>query len=405
MAVADWGITNNGFYKPSDDEVLEEVIRIYRDNFGDQIDTDPQTPMGQAIAIDAANTSKFYAQLQAEYNSKYPFSATGVNLDKALSAVGSKRNGAVNSTGFVIIYGDENTNIDVGYEMSVVDSPDRIFVTTSPATINQNIVDGKGDTGLVPVSSKVAGAIEAPSGTLTVPSPKTGVDSCNNPEDISVGANAETDPEAKASYKARLQQPGTSSVLGIERALEDLSFVSKATVVENDTDVEDPVTGIPSHAFEAFVEDGGNAANNQEIAETIFYSKPCGIQAHGDVVVTITDSKGIQRDIGFSRPTRIEIYVDAVVTVNNNSADGPIFPTGGLQAVEDAILAYGQSLKQGWDVRYLGIISAIMSVSGVIDVDLKVDTVFPPVGTTDIVIGAVEVAEFDSSRTEVSEAP
>jgi hypothetical protein len=94
--------------------------------------------------------------------------------------------------------------------------------------------------------------------------------------------------------------------------------VLQAFVIENETDVTDGF-GRPPHSFEVIVVGG----DDQEIGQTIFDTKPIGINTYrvpgaDGRTVQVTDSQGTVHDINFSRGNDIRMYTIIDVTVDQS---------------------------------------------------------------------------------------
>ena len=157
--------------------------------------------------------------------------------------------------------------------------------------------------------------------------------------------------------------------------------------------------GRPPKSFEAVVQ-GGSDAN---IAETIWLTKPAGIQTYGNTNFTITDSQGDSQVIFFSRATEKFIWVEVVLTLNSQET----FPVDGLQLVAQAILNYGNSLGVGVDVLFQRVLSQIFTVPGIASGNLQIAatalaTDTPTYGTSDLTILETEISVFDLSRIFVT---
>lgn len=157
--------------------------------------------------------------------------------------------------------------------------------------------------------------------------------------------------------------------------------------------------GRPPKSFELVVEGG----SDEDIANEIWLSKPAGIQTYGNTSFTITDSMGFQHVIYFSRPTPIYIWVQIVLSLYSEET----FPVNGLQAVADAILAYGNSLGVGLDVLFQRVLCAIFAVPGVAGGTMLIaatnsPTDTPLYSTNDIVIDENEISVWDLTRIFVS---
>lgn len=115
--------------------------------------------------------------------------------------------------------------------------------------------------------------------------------------------------------------------------------------------------GRPPKSFEAVVQ----GQTNEVIAETIWLSKPAGIQTFGTTSQPITDSQGNTQIIFFSRPAEIFIWVNATLTLYSEET----FPSNGLELVQAAINTYINSLGIGEDVLIQRVQAAIFAVPGI----------------------------------------
>jgi uncharacterized phage protein gp47/JayE len=157
--------------------------------------------------------------------------------------------------------------------------------------------------------------------------------------------------------------------------------------------------GRPPKSFEVIIEGGSDA----DIAEEIWLSKPAGIQTFGNTNFTIVDSQGDNQVIFFSRPTPIYIWVQVTLTLYAEET----FPINGLQLVQEAILAYGDSLGIGVDVLLQRVNCAIFAVPGVASGVMQLAATngpddAPSFGSADITIEENEVSVWDLTRIAVT---
>ena len=169
--------------------------------------------------------------------------------------------------------------------------------------------------------------------------------------------------------------------------VENVDFV---TVIENDTMTTDG-DGRPPKSFESIV-DGGD---EDEIAQTIWESKPAGIEPYGSISKTVIDTSGQSHTIKFSRPIDVDIYVDVTVTEKPGI-------TVTEANVKSAILAYGDSLNIGDDVIVYPDLLCSLSNLGLSDIVIKVGTAPSPTLDDNIPIDFDEIAKFASARIDVT---
>lgn len=245
--------------------------------------------------------------------------------------------------------------------------------------------------------------------TLTViDNPVSGLTRVFNPEDAVIGRNIETDAEARNRRRNRLQISLAGPLEAIRSALlklnDDTGAIELESVVlfENITIITD-VRGIPPKAFEAFVyQAGGATARDQEIADAIWASKPAGIESHGDVSKTATDSQGLPHTIKFSRPDEVDIYLILDLTVDSN------YPADGDAQVEAVMVAWGNALGVGQDVIvFPALVAQLDNISGITDIVVKIGIAPAPTLDDNIIIddgtgGDVELSRWDTGRVEVN---
>jgi len=244
------------------------------------------------------------------------------------------------------------------------------------------------------VYGEEVGPTTAPSGTLTIiENPITGLNSVVNELDAIVGNDVESDSDLKVRREESLQRAGSSTLDAMVSRLSDLDDVTAVVGFENITMIEDS-DGRPPKSFEMVVQ----GAHNQDIAETVWETKPGGIESHGSSIEQITDSQGFVRNIKFSRPTEVNIYVEIDLTTDSN------FPINGLTQVRDAVVAHGDALGIGQDVIvYPKLLCALNDIQGITDVAIRIGTSVSPTTDDNVSIAPQEISAWDTSRTIITE--
>jgi uncharacterized phage protein gp47/JayE len=158
-------------------------------------------------------------------------------------------------------------------------------------------------------------------------------------------------------------------------------------VEENTTDA--PVGALSAHSFRAVVWDGSPAAaDNDEIAQAIFDTKPAGIVSIGTQSGTAVQSDGTLVTVNFERATEVPIYVSANISSTTGVA---------ASAIKAALLAVMPTLVGG-DVIYNKLAGAVF-IDGVDDyVSFTIGTAPSPVGTSNITISATQIATLAESN-------
>lgn len=136
----------------------------------------------------------------------------------------------------------------------------------------------------------------------TIVSSVGGLTSTTNESDVVVGRDRETDQEFRVRILEADQVRSVATLSAIISRLRNVSGVTQANVIDNDTDVID-AEGRPPHSYEAIVVGGEDI----DVANDLWLTKPAGVKLYGNTTTIITDSEGQQRSINFSRPTALNL--------------------------------------------------------------------------------------------------
>lgn len=137
--MADYGVTSSGFVRKRMPEQLQELYEQTKRQFGAEVDLTPETVLGGLLSIQAERFATLWELAEGVYSAMYPMSATGINLDRAVSFTGVKRLQAEYSRVPLIFYGNPGANIPentaVRNQASQV-----LYFTENATTINTNAV-------------------------------------------------------------------------------------------------------------------------------------------------------------------------------------------------------------------------------------------------------------------------
>jgi len=457
-----YGLTLTGFVPKTLVEAKAELDALFKATFGAQLGSEPDGSIppdsvaGQFVGLLSDREAEIWEVMQAVSSSFDPDNATGKPLNALCAITGTIRNPERHSLGSVVLTGDPGTVLAAGRIASVLISkarfetlasvtlalaptwatatpyalgarvtngaaPPRIYevvsagtsaaIGTGPAGTGSAITDntivwaycGDGTASAASaVQSVEAGAYAALAGTLTeIETPVTGWLGVRNLADVTIGSAVEGDPALRIRRENELSGNGNGTLNALRAKLLRVGQgtanpVVDCTVFENTTMVVD-ADGVPPKAFEALVLGGDQAA----ILQTIFDTKPLGIEAFGSTSGVVTDSAGNPHTIKFSRPTEVLIWVEIDITKNPAK-----YPLDGdaqcLQAVLDwHTPANGYSF--GKDATVWGVATSVYRVPGVLKVTaVRIGTAPAPVGVVDIPIGIRQIARFDSARTLIT---
>ncbi len=288
------------------------------------------------------------------------------------------------------------TGVDNGDDTLSVIADDSDLPFISDVTVNLNI--DKVTSNMLMKSEDFGVEIALALTLIVIETPISGWDSCSNTLDAIVGRTAEPDVPYRQRQQNSLQISGSATVEAIKSSLIQVTGVTGATVIENDTSVIDG-DGRPPHSFEAIVVGGTDI----DVATDIFLNKAAGIEAHGNTTENVTDSQGIVHSISFSRATPIYMWMEITLTKSTEIA----YPTDGDQQIIDEATTIGSVYEIDNDVIVQQFFSAVYSVPGVASAVIEIATSAAPAGPpgafspNNLSIASDELAEFDSTRISI----
>ncbi len=398
--MTDFGVQVSGFVLKTQVEILASLIARAKASaaLGPNLDYSSASPLGQLFGLISGELAEVWELDQQVYASNDPEAATGVPLDNVMSITGTTRPDAAPSRSL-----SQVVNLDAGVTLNQADAlvspagrPDIIFQMDQVSVTNPG-----GSAADIPctMTCLVNGPINVDAGLLNViVSPSSGFNSTGNAEDVIPGREVAGDPESRALRSVELFTRGGSTVGAIRAHVQEVSGVETNVVLENTGDVPD-ANGLPPHSFAVVLDDGAvPAADDDEIAQAIYDTRPAGIPSDGSDDGTATDpTDGSTHVEDFRRDTRKPVYIVATLTTSRG------FPVDGLQQVKDAIKARGDGYAVGEDVVALFLRAACFEISGVVDVPTFTLGFAPtPVGTGNLTIGTYERATFDTSLITVT---
>lgn len=434
------GLTTAGLQIPTVDDIIEDIKAEMLANVSATLDFSTALLLYQIVAAFAERIAIVCELLQAIYSSQDPDAATGDALESLAKLTGTLRDPARASTVTLTLTGTPTTNVAAGsrarnaalvefatdelrtiaaatawasstaYALDVVrTNASRIYKVIiagtsagsgGPTTQAADIADGTvhwkyiGEgTGYVDAAATctVTGPFDAFAGTVSeIVTPVAGWSTVTNQLDATPGANIEVDESLRARREDELAGAGVSPADAIRAALLEVDDVTSVTVFVNFSDVTNG-DGMPPHSVEALVRGG----DDQDIFDTLHASVAAGIQTVGTTTGAVIDSSGTELAYEFSRPDEIEIHVQV-----NLSYYVPDYPEDGDAQVEAAIVAWGDALATGRDVKASAVVAQCFKIAGVLDVTVAVGTTVTPVDPS-VTITSRQLAVFDTSRITV----
>lgn len=349
----------------------------------------------QLLSFSAVPTSgNWTISIGALTTSSLAFNASAAVVQAALQSLEGFEDVTVSgnyTAGFTVMFTEAS-----GYQpQALVTTTDTLLATATPITITVTDVTLGVAQGTVSMTALEVGPTVAQTGTLTViDTPITGLNRVVNTTDELLGRYVESDADYRIRRQDEIQKGGRGTVEAIRAKLKTVEDVLEAIVFENTTLVTDG-DGLPGKSVRAYV-DGGE---NQAIGDELWLAVGGGIATSGDIDISVVDSEGLTQHMFFSRPTEKPVYVTLDVEI-----DPDTFPDGGEEALKEAVVSYGNTLKIGADVLvYPKLLPAIAdAVAGLIDISIKVGFSASPTLDDNLTIATQERAKFDTARVVVN---
>ena len=289
------GVNADGFTIKPLEQIRTDLGNRLIARFGSTFNISPESPDGQLLGVYSDALFEAWQMGELSHNAFAPSKTFGVGLDNLCELNHVRRYFKRPTSATVQLTGVNGALIPT--LTLLADDSGLEFYTVQDITLDDQTDNS------VSVLATVSGPNEVLANTITViVEPVAGLVSVTNPEAGITGIDREEDPQLRNRRAASVITTGTNTNEALYSALFKLG-ANYVVVVDNDEGVM--VDGQPANTFQCIVEGGSQV----EIAEAIFDKKPYGIQAYGDIVTVVTDSKGFPKNIGFSRTARVPIYV------------------------------------------------------------------------------------------------
>jgi len=317
-------------------------------------------PVQQLVGILSEELAIGWEVLQESHAAQYPDGANGMSLDQLSALTGTDRRAATKSRVTATVNLNAGVTLAVGAIAAVATNPDAQFVSIAAATNSSGVAANIA----VVFESLTTGPVAAPAATLSViVTPVAGWNSITNALDAELGREVALDPELRTQRLVELAGAGQDSYAAIRATVAKIEEILEIQVLGNETLATDG-DGRPGKSFEAIVWDGDPAgADDDEIAQAIWDSKPVGILPHGiGSTGNAVDGTGATRAVLFTRAIALRVYVDAVVVLRPNPG------TGWQAQAQAAVAARGDLYLVGEDAYASQISCALIEVPAILAV-------------------------------------
>lgn len=350
-------ITDDGISLRTLTEIVDDNSVLWSQKTGD-VDVAPSSAAGELIAI----KSEVEARVDQDIANAF-INNTIMASDSYLVLVGERKGvykrENISSVATVLITGTNGTIIPINTSFTC-SANDEIFLSQYQVTIS----DG---TAQVTVQS-VNYDVTCPSTTLGLTSTIDGVTTATNISSGSQGFTIESDED----YRLRIGSIGTETTHikdGLYFALLSLSGISKARVIDNNTD-SIQYGEIPARYFSAIVLGG----NETEVVNTVYDFTQNGNPTYGNYRKTVLSNRGEPYIIFYSRAIEITAEINVTLTTDSNfdtfSGEGTV-----AQNVVDLI----DNLKIG-ETLFLQKVESVCLIQGVTAVVVTING-----GTSDLI--------------------
>jgi hypothetical protein len=264
--------------------------------------------------------------------------------------------------------------------------------------VEEFTAESSGNHDNVMFRAEQTGPIDAPDNQLNVIATSlVGWNSINNTDQGLLGRVADDDPTLRERREAQLTAPGSGTVAAIRADLLELDDIDTVLMYENVTDSTD-ANGLPAHSFEAVICDGDPAAaDDDEIAQIIWDSKPAGIRSFGSESGTATDRNGDEQTVPFSRATVRDVYLEFDVTPRDGYVGDSDFKLAVANACNDL---FGVAD----DVTFYDVLLTTQGLGVRVDA-IRMGFASSPDTNVALEIGVREIARFSTARITVDSTP
>lgn len=343
-------LNDNGFQRPSYQELLAIQNELSKRFFGEDIDTSETTFFGKLNRLQVYLLAQIYEELETTYYARFPNTASGLSLDRLMVFAGISRNSALAARHNIKFTGTPDYEIEPG---TLVKTENNVtFYTMKPIALDSS---GEG-VGLVECTERgkvgniVLGSINQ------IVNPNFHISSVVDTGIKRLGTETESDYELRNRFKDAIAGVGSGTAEAIRGAVMKVDNVNGIIIVENDT-MEEDSDGRPAKSFECFINCPDE--EDQNVAEAIFSRKPVGIKSYGNTTKTVIDSGGFSHEISFTHVIEVEL------TLNIEIETDKYYTNSGANEIKTNISQYIASFANGQDVILSSLYGEIYKVSGV----------------------------------------
>lgn len=327
-------IETSGLIVPDTETLLNEVAEEFREAFGDDLVTTPESPGGLLINVETEARDSVVRNNAELANQINPDHAGGVFLDAIAALTGLQREGAASSLVMATLAGVPGTIIPAG-SRAATEAGD-VFASAAGTMLATN---GQAKTLF---RSEVQYAIPCPAGSLVtiLDGGTLGWETITNEAAATLGQMVETDTVFRKKRDDTLFLQGVALPGAIQSGVRAVGGVKSLTFLENYSHEESVINNVtmPPHTVYLVVDGGEDAA----IAAAIFTKKSLGCGLKGSLEIPVTEAESGQTYmIRFDRPEYVPVRARFTVRVTGSVS-------GDYQSVvRQAVIDYAADRLEG----------------------------------------------------------
>ncbi len=397
------GVDEFGFTKKTIEDIKLGIEEDLLSNLDPTLVQEASQPIGMLNAAFSKVAAELWQIAEVAYHGFNRAAADGVQLDNVGALTGTPREAARKTLVECSLDLNASFSQAPGALMAHVDGQELLQFVNRDAVVSTGA-------GVYTAwfEATVEGPIHVNAATLTqITNAVSGWNSITNSEDGVAGALVEENDDYRIRQEDELFASGSSTSDAIRVDVLQVDGVQKAFCYENVTMLEN-ADGMPAHSIEVVIYDGLTpGADDDEIAQAIWDSKPSGVENVGTSSGEAIDSLERVRVVKFTRATVKDVYLTFDVVV-----DPQRFPADGVAQIKEAAVLQANRRSLDDDVIALAIRASpvevnttdgVQGVRGVTDVPiLRLGFTTIPTGLVNLHISGREIANFDTSRVVVN---
>lgn len=385
-----YGVTPEGFNRPSAQDIQALIEADQRAEISQTLDLSSESIIGQNNGIYARQLGVAWEALHAVHDGGDPDRAEDDALISMSKITGTNQEGASESEVDAKVVLAVGTLLEAGTHFAHVTGKEDVRFTP----LEDFTAPGPADPGEYEVRfrSEFTGQVQAPGGTLTViATPVVGWLSVTNELDATLGRDIDDNYDLRLRREQGLTRPGSSGTDQIRADVLAVDDVTSVQVFENYSDVT--VGDLPPKSFQVVLWDDAGA-DNDEVAQAIWDSKPGGIQPIGVYSGTAVDKNGDPQIMRFSRAAAVLMYVSCKVTPKEGYVGDAAFELAMATNLNTA-MGTGVDVSE-WDI------SEAAAGLGAKVTQIAFGTAPSPTEDDDVEITSLQIARFDTSRITIT---